>query len=88
MDAYFAVALQSQTLRCISARSMAGSDQQWQEVLGVALTVEIRHQRQDRPLRLGQDVLRYLDARGTQRRHTGCRATLHRPALRQHLARR
>ena len=38
MDAHFAVSLQSQTLRCISAPSMAGSDQQWQEVVGVALT--------------------------------------------------
>ena len=38
MDAHFVVSLQSQTLRCISAPSMAGSDQQWQEVVGVALT--------------------------------------------------
>ena len=38
MDAHFAVSLQSQTLRCISAPSTAGSDQQWQEVVGVALT--------------------------------------------------
>jgi len=36
----------------------------------------------------GQDVLRDLDARRAQRRHTGCPAAFHGAALGQDLARR
>lgn len=39
MDAPFAVSLQIQRLHCTFARRMAGSGQQWQKVVGVALTV-------------------------------------------------
>jgi hypothetical protein len=39
MDAHFAVSLQSQTSIRTCACKMAGLDQEWQQVLGVALTV-------------------------------------------------
>ena len=40
MDAPFAVSLQIQHLHCTFARRMAGSGQQWQKVVGVALTLK------------------------------------------------
>lgn len=49
--------------------------------------VEIRHQRQDGGLGLGEDVLSDLDARGAERRPTGRSAALHGAALGQHLTR-
>ncbi len=41
MDAHFAVGLQIQNLRPACAQRMARSGQQWQQVVGVALTAKL-----------------------------------------------
>lgn len=48
--------------------------------------VDIRHERQEGGLGLGEDDLRHLDTRGTQLRHPGRPGTLHGAAVGQHLA--